>query len=160
VRRGEKGRIGADPKKPLVTLALLATLALKLGQLSLHLSLEGDFYFTRALLGYLEVGFVLGTAKNGGVGSFTFVPAGLGVKYQFRDDKDLRPYVGLGLGLGFLTSLLGGSSLDSVAFRVDGRGGLAYVPWRHVGFNLEVGLGLDTRLLWGVNVELGLLVLF
>jgi outer membrane protein W len=46
------------------------------------------------------VGFVLGTAKNGGVGSFTFVPAGLGVKYQFRDDKDLRPYVGSGSASG------------------------------------------------------------
>jgi TolB-like protein len=136
----------------------------QLGALNLHLELEGDYYFSPGWLIYLQVGLIIGGVKNADgtqSGVFSLVPAGTGVKYVFRGDKDLRPYLGLGIGLGFLGQLLqGNGNLGVVSFRVNGLTGLAWVPYKHFGVNLEVGAGVDTRGLWELSWYLGALVPF
>lgn len=132
---------------------------------NLRLNLELGYFATRQLEPFL--GASLALAHGDGGGSLQFVPVLLGAKYYFRSGHALQPYLGGGLGLGFLAGKLTGAQGTSTSFALTGIGGLAYFPWRHVGFNLEgsanlsgVNLSSTGGLLLAYNADFGAIFLF
>ena len=87
------------------------------------------------------------------------LPTFLGAPYVVtgfdRARSLLRPYVGMGLGLGFLSSSDELSNQAGTQFSVFGVGGLQVVPWKHFGFVAEGSLNLS-----GVEVSTNSGVLF
>ena len=95
-----------------------------------------------------------------------FIPVLLGAKHYFLPGSAWQPYAGGGLGLGFLAGKLTGQQSTSTSFTVTGVGGVAYLPWRHVGFNAEASANLSglnisgSGLLIAFNLDAGVLFLF
>lgn len=138
---------------------------------TLRMDLEGDYYIRPFLLGYLEAGLVLGrTAQKSDDmqgSSFSLVPVSAGIKYLFRHDQTVRPYAGMGLGLGVVAAFVDPQSAGRLGLNVNGLVGLGYFPFRTVGFNLEASLNLaslgvteGTKVFFGFNTNFGVLVLF
>jgi TolB-like protein len=147
----------------------IAYLSVKIGQtiaglkdfnvdtFTLRLDIEGDVVLKRWLLGYLEIGILIGRAtKSDGSqaqGVFSLVPAGAGLKVLFRSDSALRPFIGAGIGLGFFTALI--DSTKGVALRVDGVTGVVWMPWQRVGVIAELRADIDTQLTYGFSWNIG-----
>ena len=128
---------------------------------TLRFDLEGDVVLTRWLLAYLEIGVLIGRAKSDQTqneGTFSLVPAGAGFKVLFRSDKALRPFIGLGIGLGFFTALIDAN--PGVALRFDGVTGVVWMPWERVGVTAELGVDIDTQLNYGFNWNFGVAFAF
>ncbi|MFN7135776.1 MAG: outer membrane beta-barrel protein, partial [Myxococcales bacterium] len=139
-------------------------------RLALRLDIEGDYYIKPFLTAFVEAGLVIGrseaTAQRSG-GTFSLVPVSAGLKYVFRSDQHVRPYAGLGLGLGILAALVDAPSNDRIGLKFNGLAGVAWLPWRRVGFNAEVSADLagltvnqGSNLFFGFNTNFGVLVLF
>ncbi|MBI5548270.1 MAG: hypothetical protein HY901_30690 [Deltaproteobacteria bacterium] len=128
---------------------------------SLRFDLEGEVVLRKWLHGYIEIGLLMGRAKSdetNAEGSFSLIPAGSGLKYVFRPDSALQPFIGLGIGMGYFTALL--DSNGGVAFRVDGTTGVAWMPWERVGVVAELRAGIDTELTYGFSANFGVAVAF
>lgn len=136
---------------------------------TLRFDFEADYYLRPYLLTWIEAGIAVGRAASDGEsskGSFSLVPVTLGLKYVLFHQYEVRPYAGLGLGLGLIADLVEPEE-RKVSLHFNGLMGLAYVPWRHLGFNLEASIAFDelrmsggSSLLLGFNVNFGTLILF
>jgi TolB-like protein len=127
-----------------------------LGAFTLNVDLEGDVVLKKWLLAYFEVGVLVGQAKSDATqnqGIFSLVPAGAGCKFIFRSDAALRPFIGLGVGLGFFAALI--DSTKGVALRVDALTGVLWMPWERVGVVFELRGNVDTQLLYGFSWNFG-----
>jgi hypothetical protein len=103
-------------------------IALKLGG-SLQvgrINLEYDYYVRPWLQILLQGSMFISKA------GFSAVPAGVGAKYTFRAEQELRPYAGGLVGV----SIVG----KSLRPNLTGLTGLAYIPWKHFGGALEASL--------------------
>ncbi|MGC4118246.1 MAG: hypothetical protein QM765_27580 [Myxococcales bacterium] len=128
---------------------------------TLRFDLEGEVVLTSWLHGYLEIGLLVGQAKSNTTqaeGTFSIVPAGTGLKFVFRSDAALRPFVGLGFGLAYFTALL--DSSKKVAFRGDLTTGVNWMAWERVGLVAELRASLDTGLTYGFSADFGVSVAF
>ena len=142
----------------------------KFSAFNLRIDLEGDYYIRPFLLAFLEAGIVLARtqAESGGEGTnFSLVPVDLGLKYLFRHDKSVRPYAGLGLGLGIVAAFVDPASNGKLGLNLNGLVGVAWLPWQTFGFNVETSINLGnlavtegTKLLFGFNTNFGVLILF
>jgi hypothetical protein len=101
----------------------------------------------------------------GGKGSFSLVPVKVGLKYDPLHQYSVRPYVGVGVGLGILSDLVEADSRE-ITLSFSGILGVAWVPFHNVGFNLETSLDFDelrvsggSNLLFGFSFNFGVLVL-
>ncbi|HEY3446402.1 MAG TPA: hypothetical protein VGK67_08550 [Myxococcales bacterium] len=124
---------------------------------TLRFDLEGEVVLSSWLHGYVEIGLQIGQAKSNTTqaqGTFSIVPAGTGLKFVFRSDAALRPFVGLGFGLGYFTAML--DSTKKVAFRGDLTTGVTWMPWERVGLVAELRAALDTSLTYGFSADFGL----
>jgi len=134
---------------------------------TLKFEIEADYYLRPYLLAWIEIGLVVGKAEAASEeGNFSLVPVAAGLKYVFRDDKSLRPYVGFGLGLGIVASLVKPAERN-LGLHFNSVIGAAWLPWERVGFNLEASVNLDelrvtegSNLLFGFNSNFGILLLF
>jgi hypothetical protein len=136
---------------------------------TLRFDFEADYYLRPYLLAWLETGIAVGRVASEGEsskGAFSLVPVTLGLKYVLFHQYEVRPYAGLGLGLGLIGDLVEAEQ-RKVSLHFNGLVGLAYVPWRRVGFNLEASLNFDelrisggSSLLLGFNLNFGTLFLF
>lgn len=155
--------------------APLFDLAVKFGTGSLSLSslkdltfkfdFEADYNATDNLLVFADASLILG--NKDGSGSVSLVPVLLGAKYLFRPAKLLRPYVGMGLGLGFLSSSADSGDQVGTQFSIFGVGGVQVVPWKHFGFVAEGSLNLsgvevstNSGLLFAFSFNAGVVVPF
>ena len=128
---------------------------------TLRFDLEGEVVLTRWLHGYVEIGILIGRAKNDATqaeGTFSLIPAGTGFKFVFRSDAELRPFIGLGFGLGFFAALL--DTNKQAAFRGDLTTGVNWMPWERVGLIAELRAELDTGLTYGFSANFGLTFAF
>jgi TolB-like protein len=128
---------------------------------TLRFDLEGDVVLKRWLLAYLEIGILVGRAKSDQTheqGVFSLVPAGAGLKVVFRSESALRPFVGLGIGLGFFAALI--DSTKGVALRVDLTTGVIWMPWERVGVIAELRGDIDTQLTYGLSWNFGVAFAF
>lgn len=124
---------------------------------TLRFDLEGEVVLRPWLHGYVEIGLLVGQAKSNTTqaqGTFSIVPAGTGLKLVFRSDAALRPFVGLGFGLGYFTALV--DSTKTVAFRGDLTTGVQWMAWERVGLMAELRASLDTELTYGFSADFGL----
>lgn len=151
--------------KVLLNLKLGSTLAglqgFSVDKFSLRFDFEGDVVLRSWLLGYLEVGVMIGRAKDDATqaeGTFSLVPAGAGLKVLFRPEKALRPFVGLGFGLAWFAALL--DTQQEFVFRGDLTTGVHWMPWERVGVVAELRAGLDTRLTYGFSADFGVTLAF
>jgi len=151
------------------TLAALAGIDFR--GLVLKGDLEFDWYARPWLLVWLQSGLVLGTqATSSGGGqpsTFSLMPLSFGAKYQFRADRSLRPYAGLGLGAGVLLAALSSGDARRVAPGVNGIVGVVWFPWDAVGVNLEAGVNLagfevrgDNSLFFAFHTDFGVVFAF
>ena len=148
------------------TLPSLTGSGTSLRTFNLRLDFEVGYFVTEQTSPFL--GASLSLAHGSATGeSLTFIPVLIGVKHYFRPERLIQPYVGGGVGLGFLSGTLGkndGSSKTS--FALTGVAGLAYLPWRHAGFNVEASGNLSgvsvrgSSLLLAFNLDAGLLFIF
>jgi len=131
---------------------------------NLRLDLELGYFVTAQLSPFLGASAAL--AKNSNGESLQFIPVLLGAKYYFRPGTPWQPYAGGGIGLGFLAGKLTGDASTNTSFTVTGVGGVAYLPWRHVGFNVEASANLSglnisgSGLLIAFNIDAGVLFVF
>jgi outer membrane protein W len=138
---------------------------LQITGLSPRLDLEVDYYALPSFLTFVDASLVFASASTGQ--SINLVPVLLGAKYLFRDGSAFRPYLGIGLGLGFLTSSLNSGSATSASFAVYSVLGLAYFPWQQVGFNIEGSVNLtglevsaSSGVLFALSGDLGVVFVF
>lgn len=121
---------------------------------NLRLDVDLGYFVTPQTEPFL--GASLALAKGSSGDSLQFIPVLLGAKHYFRPGHALQPYLGGGVGLGFLAGKLAGDKGTNASFALTGIAGLAYFPWRKVGFNLEASANLS-----GVNVSSsGLLIAY
>lgn len=143
--RPEEGKKPADPNEPLTHLNLKLGHMLPLGGTfdwrTFKFEVETDYYLTPTVPVFFEVGMILGRSDGENQGSFAMVPLTLGLKYVFMEDWKVRPYTGLGMGLSFLKDLVDPSA--KIGLHFNGLFGLAYMPWKHLGFNLETTFNFD-----------------
>jgi hypothetical protein len=137
---------------------------------NVRFDLEGDYYFSPQWQAFAQAGVVVGTASDStgaqpsGSKSFSLFQPFAGAKYTFRALKRLRPYASLGLGLSLLNKLFQKTSTAGVT--TQGVFGLAWVPARHVGLNLEASVNLagissdGSGVYFGFNTNFGVLALF
>ncbi|HUJ28914.1 MAG TPA: hypothetical protein VLW85_22995 [Myxococcales bacterium] len=129
---------------------------------------EADYYLSPRWQLFASAGIVVGSASDPtgqtqGSKTFRLFPAFAGAKYTFRGLQALRPYVGAGLGLSLVNKLFDKS--DTTGVITQGLFGLAWVPFRHVGFNAEASVNLSSissdgaGVYFGFNTNFGLLVL-
>lgn len=103
---------------------------------------------------------------EGRSGSFSMVPVNFGLKFNPLYQYALRPYVGMGIGLGILSDLVTADERE-LTLSFSGILGVAWVPFNHLGFNLETSLNFDelrveggSNLLFGFSINFGMLFLF
>ena len=130
---------------------------------------EADYYLSPRWQIFASAGIVVGSASDPtgqtqGTRSFRLFPAFAGLKYSFRALDQVRPYVGAGLGLSLVNKLFDKS--DTSGIITQGLLGVAWVPLRHFGFNVEASVNLSSissdgsGLYFGFNTNFGALVLF
>ena len=140
-----------------------------LSTFNLRFDVEGDYYFSPRWQAFAQAGVVIGSASDPtgvepGEKSFHLFPAFAGVKYTFRPQQLLRPYVSAGLGMSILNKLFQRS--DTAGLTSQGVFGLAWVPTRHVGFNAEASVNLagvssdGSGVYFGFNTNFGVIALF
>ena len=135
---------------------------------TLRFDLEVDYYLRRYLLVYLEAGLAVGRASEEGEpkGTFSLVPVTFGLKYVLFHQREIRPYTGLGLGLGLIADLVEPEERE-LSLHFHGLMGVAYVPWRNLGFNLEASMNFNemrvsggSSLLFAFNLNFGVITIF
>lgn len=130
---------------------------------------EADYYLSPSWQLFASAGVVIGSASDPtgqtqGTRTFHLFPAFAGVKYTFRALQSLRPYLGAGVGLSLVNKLFDKS--DTSGIITQGLLGLAWVPLRHFGLNLESSVNLSSissdgsGVYFGFNTNFGALVLF
>jgi TolB-like protein len=140
-----------------------------LNTFNVRFDLEGDYYFSPRWQAFLEAGVVIGSASDPtgaqpGSKSFSLFQPYAGAKYTFRALESLRPYVSLGLGLSLLNKIFQKTSTAGVT--AQSVLGLAWVPTRHVGLNLEASVNLagvssdGSGLYFGFSTNFGVMALF
>ncbi len=147
------------------TIPALTGTSLKLSSLNLRFDFEADYQATQTFWPFVDASLLLGHNDQGQ--SLQLVPVLLGAKYVFRPGAELRPYAGLGVGLGFLTGSILSDSSQTTSFAVYGVGGVHYLPWTHVGFLVEGSLNLSgiqlsaqTGVLFAFSFNFGVFVVF
>jgi len=132
---------------------------------NLRLDLELGYFVTAQVSPFLGASVALAKSSSSGE-TLQFIPVLLGAKYYFRPGTPWQPYAGGGIGLGFLAGKLTGDASTNTSFTVTGVGGVAYLPWRHVGFNVEASANLSglnisgSGLLIAFNIDAGVLFVF
>jgi TolB-like protein len=141
-----------------------------LSTFNLRFDLEGDYYFSPRWQAFLQAGVVIGSASDAtgtqpsGSRSFNLFQPYAGAKYTFRALQPLRPYLSLGLGLSVLNKVF--QKTSTAGLTTQGVFGLAWVPTRHVGLNVEASVNLagvssdGSGLYFGFNTNFGVLALF
>jgi hypothetical protein len=130
---------------------------------------EADYYLSPRWQIFAQAGIVVGSAadptgQTPGTKTFHLFPAFAGVKVTFRPLQQLRPYLSAGVGMSLVNKLFSRSDTSGVA--TQGVLGLAFVPWRHVGFNLETSVNLSSissdgsGVYFGFNTNFGVLAVF
>ena len=133
------------------------------------MKLRTNYYFSPRWQAFAQAGVVIGSASDPtgvepGEKSFRLFPAFAGVKYTFRAQQLLRPYLSAGLGMSLLNKLFQRS--DTAGLTTQGVFGLAWVPTRHVGFNAEASVNLagvssdGSGVYFGFNTNFGVIALF
>jgi hypothetical protein len=133
---------------------------------ALNFEIEGAYYLRPFLLAWLEAGLKLGRGESDdGKSNFRLVPVAAGLKYVLRPHATLRPYAGLGFGLGVLSQLV--EAERRVGLHYTGVLGLSWLPWRRVGFNIETSVNFDdlwitqgSTVLFTYSTNFGVLALF
>jgi outer membrane protein W len=146
-------------------LPAIAGTKLQLSAINPRLDFELDYFAVPSFLPFIDASVVLGS--NGSGQGVQLVPVLLGAKYLFREGHSLRPYLGVGLGLGFLSGALSGDAAASTSFAIYSVGGVAVFPWERVGLNLETSLNLSglqvsaqSGVLFAFSASLGVVFLF
>lgn len=137
---------------------------LALSTLNPRLDFEASYFATPTFVPFAEASLVFAEGTDGQ--SLQLVPVLLGAKYLFRPGHSVRPHVGAGLGLGFLSgSLVNGS--QQTTFAVHGVAGTTWFPMEHFGLTGEVSLNLggvevsaQSGLLLSFNVHAGVVIPF
>lgn len=139
--------------------------ASSLGKLNLRFDLEGDYLAAPEFWPFVDLSLVLARDANGQ--QVRLVPVLLGAKYVFRRDQPLRPFAGMGLGLGFLSAGLDAETGSRASFAVDGVTGVTWFVKREVALLGEASLNLNgleatggSGVLFALSVNIGALVLF
>ena len=135
--------------------------------------LEGDYYLSARWQLFLLTTITVGSATDatGQSGdtsskSFRLFSPYAGVKVTFSPQESLRPYLGLGVGLTIMNRLFSTSTGDTVGLNGLGVGGLLWMPFSRVGFDLELGVNLSavssdgSGLYFGFKTNFGVVVLF
>ena len=138
---------------------------LQLTGISPRLDLEIDYYALASFVTFVDASVVFANNKSGQ--NINLVPVLLGAKYLFREGSELRPYVGVGVGLGFLTSSLNVADTTTASFAVYSVVGLTYFPWQQVGFDVETSVNLtglevstSSGVLFAISGDLGVVFVF
>lgn len=134
--------------------------------------LEGDYYFTPRWQAFLQATITIGSASDttGTTSetskSFRLFSPYAGAKCTFRPLEHWRPYLSLGVGLSFINKLFQTSTGDTVGLNALAVAGLAWIPFSHVGFNVEAGVNLSgvssdgSGLYFGFKTNFGVIALF
>src|SRR5439155_19098789 len=90
-----------------------------LSAFNVRFDLEGDYYFSPRWQAFLQAGIVVGSASDAtgtepGERTFRLFPAFAGLKYTFRAEQDLRPYVSAGVGMSIVNKLFQKSDTSGI----------------------------------------------
>jgi hypothetical protein len=133
--------------------------------LNLRFDLEGDYLAAPEFWPFVDVALVLARDTSGQ--QVKLLPVLLGAKYVFRRAQALRPFVGMGLGLGFLSTSLDAQTGSSASFAVYGVTGVNYFVRPEIALLAEASLNLNgleasggAGVLFALSFNLGVVVLF
>jgi len=136
----------------------------RLDALNLRFDFELGYFVTQHVSPFLGASLLIATGAHD---TLSFLPVTLGAKYYFRPESMWQPYLGGGIGLGFLFGAVDPAADNTgTSFSVLGIGGVAFIPWRHVGFNAELSVNLSgvdvsgSGVLLSYNFDFGVLFLF
>ncbi len=140
-----------------------------LNTFNVRFDLECDYYFSPRWQVFAEAAVVIGSASDAtgtqaGSKSFSLFEPYAGAKYTFRALESLRPYTSLGLGLSLLNQIF--QKTSTTGLTAQGVLGLAWVPTRHIGLNLEASINLagvssdGSGLYFGFSTNFGVMALF
>ncbi|MBS2030216.1 MAG: hypothetical protein JST54_20100 [Deltaproteobacteria bacterium] len=137
----------------------------KFSGLNLNFALEGDYLAAPEFWPFVDLSVVLARATNGQ--RVQLVPFLLGAKYVFRKGHDLRPFLGMALGLSFLAQNPDADTGTSSTFEVNGVGGVNWSLFDELALVAEAKANLNgleasgsSGLVAAMQFNFGALVLF